>query len=656
MECLDFDDKGSCYATWAELVEAEAPGLLSRLTVEQSPSGGFHVTYLCPEAVIDGNTKLAARGPDDDLIETRGEGGYFLCAPSPGYKLLQGNHRELATVTPKERRIMWGLARSFNEYIKPSDVAGDDGRQWRPGSTDRPGDAFNADPDPLPRDMLLEMGWTPCGGNGKYEHFTRPGKERGVSGSLIDGRVFYPFTSNAGPLEAGKGYSPFALFALAYFDGDFRWAAKELFKRGYGRISPPEDSPEPEAQEKKKDDGKANPWAGIDFMAYRAKRYLETPPPPMDFVFSSLRAGNLGIIVGPPGSGKTHLVQHIAGCIATGDASNFGGLFTVSRKGRVVIISAEDDEVSIHDRVYQGYASKFEPFGDDDDGHTQELINDIKENLIVFPALGMDARFVDKVAGLVGDTANYRHILQQLKKVPDLRLVVFDPLVKFYGGDENDNAMADFFCTVAVNIAQETGAAVLLPHHTVKGFAKGKGNKFELATALHQDAARGASGFTAAAAWVFNLVPLPKDAAEKYVGVSAKDEEYLAGRISKNRFGKKGEPVFFHVLSDGMLDVCEQKYDPEAEKIEIALRDKVYDTIKLKEESGDKLITSKVLAEGYHKTWKEEVPGITIALIRSTADLMVSEGILHLVERRYGKRSAFYLATTPDAGEVGHDG
>ncbi len=45
----------------------------------------------------------------------------------------------------------------------------------------------------------------------------------------------------------------------------------------------------------------------------------------------------------------------------------------VSRKGRVVIISAEDDEVSIHDRVYQGYASKFEPFGDDDDGHTKSL-------------------------------------------------------------------------------------------------------------------------------------------------------------------------------------------------------------------------------------------------------------------------------------------
>ncbi len=121
LECLDFDDKGSCYATWAELVEAEAPGLLSRLTVEQSPSGGFHVTYLCPEAVIDGNTKLAARGPDDDLIETRGEGGYFLCAPSPGYKLLQGNHRELATVTPKERRIMWVLpGASTNTSNRPT--------------------------------------------------------------------------------------------------------------------------------------------------------------------------------------------------------------------------------------------------------------------------------------------------------------------------------------------------------------------------------------------------------------------------------------------------------------------------------------------------------------------------------------------------------
>jgi hypothetical protein len=59
-------------------------------------------------------------------------------------------------------------------------------------------------------------------------------------------------------------------------------------------------------------------------------------------------------------------------------------------RGVFVIISAEDDEVSIHDRVYKGYVDKFDPFGCETRS-TQDLLNDIKENLIVFPSLGMDA-------------------------------------------------------------------------------------------------------------------------------------------------------------------------------------------------------------------------------------------------------------------------
>ncbi len=105
LELLDFDCAGEAFATWSELVAEEAPGLLDRLVVETSPSGGWHVVYRCSEPVC-GNIRLAARredldGPDPverfgkrctprqdsdgrwhivlTLIETRGEGGLFLC-------------------------------------------------------------------------------------------------------------------------------------------------------------------------------------------------------------------------------------------------------------------------------------------------------------------------------------------------------------------------------------------------------------------------------------------------------------------------------------------------------------------------------------------------------------------------------------------------
>lgn len=45
LELIDFDCAGEAFAAWSELVTVEAPGLLDRLAVETSPSGGWHVVY-----------------------------------------------------------------------------------------------------------------------------------------------------------------------------------------------------------------------------------------------------------------------------------------------------------------------------------------------------------------------------------------------------------------------------------------------------------------------------------------------------------------------------------------------------------------------------------------------------------------------------------
>jgi len=120
LEMIDFDNwdggGGEAFEAWRDAVEAAAPGLLERLVVETTPSGGRHAVYRC-ETPVSGNTKLAQRRivvgsgvdagepvvigrkeyvprRDGDggwvvtvtIIETRGEGGLFLCAPSEGYQ------------------------------------------------------------------------------------------------------------------------------------------------------------------------------------------------------------------------------------------------------------------------------------------------------------------------------------------------------------------------------------------------------------------------------------------------------------------------------------------------------------------------------------------------------------------------------------------
>jgi len=113
LEMLDFDAGGALYDRWAQIVQEQSSCLLERLVMERSQRGGRHVAYRSAVPVC-GSMKLAQRlGPEgrpQTLIETRGEGGLFLCAPSSGYELLQGDFTSLPILTPDERDILLSAA------------------------------------------------------------------------------------------------------------------------------------------------------------------------------------------------------------------------------------------------------------------------------------------------------------------------------------------------------------------------------------------------------------------------------------------------------------------------------------------------------------------------------------------------------------------
>lgn len=120
LEMIDFDAGGECFSSWWDRLP---PELRDRLVVEITPSGGYHVIYRCAAAVC-GNLKLAQRrsGGGDKivtLIETRGEGGLFLCAPTMGYILAHGDLCALPVLTEAERDVLLQAAWELNEYVPP---------------------------------------------------------------------------------------------------------------------------------------------------------------------------------------------------------------------------------------------------------------------------------------------------------------------------------------------------------------------------------------------------------------------------------------------------------------------------------------------------------------------------------------------------------
>jgi len=232
LEIIDFDAGGELFPAWADRIPH---ALRDRLAIETTQSGGRHVVYRC-ETQICGNMKLAQRKDDDaviTLIETRGEGGLFLCAPTAGYEVVQGDMCRLPVLTEAERDMLLQAAWTLNEYVPPIvDFPGIDRvpDSVSTPSVDRPGDDYNRRGD-VP-DVLRQHGWTHVRG-GENEYWRRPGKTLGWSATLKD-RVFYVFSANASPFEPQQAYSPFSVYALLEHGGDYEQAARSLRQFGYG--------------------------------------------------------------------------------------------------------------------------------------------------------------------------------------------------------------------------------------------------------------------------------------------------------------------------------------------------------------------------------------------------------------------------------------
>ncbi len=136
LEMFEFEGRAVAHGLDETFIEAADAAGLSELVAriiagwaERSPSGGIHWFYRCEttnceqlaltETVDEGNGKKPRRHV---LIETKGEGGFAVLAPSHGtvhqsgrpYELLSGGPATVATIAVDEREALLELARLFD--------------------------------------------------------------------------------------------------------------------------------------------------------------------------------------------------------------------------------------------------------------------------------------------------------------------------------------------------------------------------------------------------------------------------------------------------------------------------------------------------------------------------------------------------------------
>jgi len=454
LEMIDFDMAGELFPAWRDRVIAEAPGLLDKLVIERTPSGGKHIVYRC-DTPAPGNAKLAQRViqcPDETeivlagkafkprkvgdrfevlvtLIETRGEGGLFLCAPTQGYALEQGAFANLPDISAAEREILIASAKALNEIQEPAAQPIGAGE-----SQGRPGDDFNDRGDVRP--ILLKHGWSLVR-DGENSLWRRPGKTEGWSATLKD-RVFFCHSTNASPFEAPRAYAPFAVYALLEHQGDYAKAAATLRSEGYGATDP----------------GGVNlsgllsvaaPDQQVPLAAPRSLRQLmsECPELRKPVIHTLLREGETMNVIAASKAGKSWMVIDLALSVVTGRPW--------------LGIPCEPGEVLLIDNELHGETS------------ANRIPRVAQARGIRLPEI-LDRLYVQNLRGSLQDIFSMESYFRQFAP-GRFKLVILDAFYRFLPmrADENDNAtMANLYNRLDA-YADMLKCSFVLIHHTSKG-------------------------------------------------------------------------------------------------------------------------------------------------------------------------------------------
>lgn len=452
LELIDFDCAGEAFSAWSTLVTTEAPGLLDRLVVEISPSGGWHVVYRCTEPV-SGNLKLAQRREDLDgpaevvrfgktykprkdrdgrwhlvltMIETRGEGGLFLCAPSPGYQLMQGDFTALPVLTTDERDVLLRCAWAINAILpEPVDS--------QPGIVvdgERPGDDFNRRADFGA--LLQHHGWSLVH-DGENQHWCRPGKTNSTSATLKDGAL-YVFSSNAAPFEPSRAYSPFAAYALLEHQGDFQAAATELRRSGYGAAPQPTNDVDLA--------GLMPPASNPPLLTFDLQTFAETPEREIAWLWPGVfPRGMLSLIGGKQGLGKSFLICDLAARVSSGQPMPDG---TNHPPGKVLLLAREDDASCV-------------------------LLPRLRAANADLSRVCWSV-FANTATGSSIDLAAHVHLLVEATAAHAFDLIVVDTFAAFAPAGTDANAAQDvrLLLDSLTRLARQTGAAVVVVAHLRK--------------------------------------------------------------------------------------------------------------------------------------------------------------------------------------------
>lgn len=326
--------------------------------------------------------------------------------------------------------------------------------------------------------------------------------------------------------------------------------------------------------------------------------FLDTTPPDITGICKlngwTFPQGETSLLIAQGGTGKSYFLLALMLALATGIKY---GEFEPKRKYKVLGLFGEDCETIIQTRV-KNIVSQLHL---DDIQYRYDLKNFNAQSVI-------NMRLVE-----FGDHQNpkatdkFKELCELLEREQDkgqpVDILILDPLIRFYGLNENDNQNASFFIdTIIGELQRKYGVTTILSHHVPK--ANSKGAVVIRIKDIEQISPRGAGAFLDNCRYALAMLKVRKDEAKDY-GIKEEDyKNYVAIKPIKNNYtGEIANPSFLRRYDQGVL----MPSNPQSDLNDI-LNKELYSCI-LDYYTGDLEVTTES-KKGKVETEKAELPPI----------------------------------------------
>ena len=278
------------------------------------------------------------------------------------------------------------------------------------------------------------------------------------------------------------------------------------------------------------------------------RRTLTNSPPYLDHVLPGLLRGTVGMLAGPGGIGKTTLELQIAIAMATGTPvlsglfQSFGARDEVP-PAKVVLVTPEESEAVLAHKLHALAKSLLGPVSEGGTGLAPSVFLDrLAKNLILFGEQDAGSALLLDARGRVSPSA--RGLLRAARGA---RLVILDPLRQFHAGEENDSGTMNRAVVLLRALANRSGAAVVVAHHTSRAAAHmGFGDT--------AGASRGSTALPDGIRWQLNLSQPTREWAKAHGLDASQRHEHLLLDISKANYSSRPATLVLRRASGGLLE------------------------------------------------------------------------------------------------------